>query len=434
MSSAGVMTLVAVLVTVENIRGNRAWQRAEGAIIARGDSLSLADFEPPLIEDEKNLFQDPVLRELAYGPDAQAQLDAARVKALSPHRIAQYDTDFSAMRDEYRRRHLLTGPAGDDPAQDVLRALESAAPILDALRDAARSRPEGRLEFRSPTAAPRINANILQEVGRLLAYRAKVNVAVGRMDDAVADIVATWRLADGMRTDGKTLHATYRSELLIAAVGPAIHSGCRRHAWTEPQLATLQMFLSGHNAVARLHEAMRVERFWQVSYLDTFDDPVHLPRAWWLIRGWAQQNKITLAERIGETLDAIEPASRRIHLDRLVSVAARGRALAASRSPYTWFARKLSFKYENNLTTFGGVANDTTAILAVLALERHRLARGAYPASLAELAPAYLDRPLHDVLDGKPLGYQAHPGDDYELSHMSNTGYNRVTRRLRDTP
>jgi Tfp pilus assembly protein PilE len=48
-----------------------------------------------------------------------------------------------------------------------------------------------------------------------------------------------------------------------------------------------------------------------------------------------------------------------------------------------------------------------------VALERFRLARGAYPAALAELVPAYLPAVPNDLIDGQPLRYQRTPAGGY---------------------
>jgi hypothetical protein len=46
-------------------------------------------------------------------------------------------------------------------------------------------------------------------------------------------------------------------------------------------------------------------------------------------------------------------------------------------------------------------------VLTVLALERCRLEKGAYPNSLAELTPKWLAVAVPDFMDGKPLRYEA---------------------------
>ena len=43
--------------------------------------------------------------------------------------------------------------------------------------------------------------------------------------------------------------------------------------------------------------------------------------------------------------------------------------------------------------------------LAAIALQRYRIAHGAYPATLSELVPAYLPEMPHDWFDGQPLRY-----------------------------
>jgi len=47
------------------------------------------------------------------------------------------------------------------------------------------------------------------------------------------------------------------------------------------------------------------------------------------------------------------------------------------------------------------------------ALERYRLAQGGYPESLEVLAPQYIDKLPHDIINGQPLNYRRTDGGNY---------------------
>jgi hypothetical protein len=49
------------------------------------------------------------------------------------------------------------------------------------------------------------------------------------------------------------------------------------------------------------------------------------------------------------------------------------------------------------------------------ALERHRLRHGGYPATLAELAPAFIPAVPADPMTGKPFGYERPESGPYRL-------------------
>jgi len=65
----------------------------------------------------------------------------------------------------------------------------------------------------------------------------------------------------------------------------------------------------------------------------------------------------------------------------------------------------------------------TDFVIVACALERHRLAGGNYPASLDALAPRYLARVPHDLINGQPLHYERTADGSYLLSSV---GWNEV--------
>ena len=60
--------------------------------------------------------------------------------------------------------------------------------------------------------------------------------------------------------------------------------------------------------------------------------------------------------------------------------------------------------------------------MAACALERHRLARGSYPATLAELAPVFIAAVPADVFTGQPLGYTRTPDGGFKLTALAADG------------
>jgi hypothetical protein len=56
------------------------------------------------------------------------------------------------------------------------------------------------------------------------------------------------------------------------------------------------------------------------------------------------------------------------------------------------------------------------------ALERYKLAEGKYPASLADLTPRYLARPLRDPMNGQPLHYALETDGAFQLYSVGIDG------------
>src|SRR6185503_15072717 len=57
------ITLVALLYTVENVRGKRAWENCRRELEAKSASLDWAAYIPPPVPDEQNIFKAPQMAE-----------------------------------------------------------------------------------------------------------------------------------------------------------------------------------------------------------------------------------------------------------------------------------------------------------------------------------------------------------------------------------
>lgn len=68
---------------------------------------------------------------------------------------------------------------------------------------------------------------------------------------------------------------------------------------------------------------------------------------------------------------------------------------------------------------------------ATIAVERHRLAKGAWPASLGDLVPAYLDAAPLDPIDGAPLRYVRHAEGVtvYSVGHDGKDDGGKIDRK-----
>ena len=56
------------------------------------------------------------------------------------------------------------------------------------------------------------------------------------------------------------------------------------------------------------------------------------------------------------------------------------------------------------------------------ALERHRLAEGEYPATLDALAPRFMEKLPHDIINGQPLHYRRTDGGRFLLYSVGWNG------------
>jgi hypothetical protein len=448
-------TLLALGIVVENWRGDRAWAAVERDLRARGEPLDLTAFQPPRVPDERNFFKAPVLENLLYAapndPQTKKLMEDTKLdKILDAYRIqrAQSGTPqpgyaryipVPTPNDPTGRLHgvrqimlgskLIAEPLSADPATDILLAMRPAQPPLDAVVQAARERPEAWLPpFLTPLPAAdqrRLNSDLALALARGLGGRAEARLTLGQVEDAAADMAGALRLARAILdvAQGSQLAANVGRVIQQLSV-PAIQEGLRRRSWSDAQLLALQRQLETVRPLISLRTMFRQRRAWTFQVLDSMTDvppekffgrPGY---AWvrWLPRGWVQQNKAQFAKSSDELLASFDPEEGRIIPDRIYTLRSTNAALRASRSPYTWLAGRSVGSTEAEVVMWGFFANNLNQAVVACALERFRLARGAYPATLAELVPAFVTAVPHDVYSGQPMRYTRAPDGGYILT------------------
>lgn len=426
------LLLGGAMVVVENGRGDRAWRACERLLTARGETLAFSAFAEPRVPEARNLLAAPVLKALLYSPaeqpPASTVLGGTKLSLILGAVPPKLEVSaLPAILTAFEDNGLFRETRSAEPVRDLLSALEPAAPLLDSVRQAAQERPEVWLPPVDPIKGPNLQASSFLLVGRALAFRAWLHAVRGRTDDAFADIDATLRLAEAMRTGTKTLLQTMVGEALVQTLAPALEHGCRRHLWTDAQLATLQERLARRNGIADLSLTLQVERAWAIGYLDTLDTPgQESSRPWWLIRGWTQQNQARIFHFFNRGLEALNPTAGTLQRDALLKLQADTEELVRTRGPYVWFARLSASRLARVIPEFAESVNGTNRLLAMLVLERHWLAHREYPSRLTEVRLAPAPKTLRDALDGQPLGYTRLSAENYSLSHLLADGRTRA--------
>ena len=428
---AGTATLLALFVTVENWRGDRAWAALEKEMRARGERIRFDEFAPPLVPHAQNLFAAPLLAETLFGRSGATSEKDRRVR--SPfrgfHSFTDPDVsppDFVALRAQLQKNGFLKIPFTAAPVLDILHSLEPVENLLDELRTAARARPLARIP-RNPqplSTALWLDLDTAFALANALTMRARAEIALGRTANAHADIFALQRYANGV-----TAHPATRIELLVgveihASAQRAITDGIRRQAWTDAQLAEFQNQLSALQPLAGWREALLHERAVAFYVLDS-GPPVPLMPEWprWLFHGWAQQNKVSIYRRSqSEIFSAFTTEPPRIKPASPTPPAPPRGGLTRWVSPYEVLTR-LFINNVANITVGVGTAVDRLALGSVSgALERHRLAHGRHPAALADLVPIYLRAVPTSIFDGKPVRYLTLPDGTHELRTSGKDG------------
>ncbi|MEI6861461.1 MAG: hypothetical protein WCL04_04335 [Verrucomicrobiota bacterium] len=455
-------TLLAAFVIEENWRGDRAWAAVERDLRARGEPLDFAAFATPPIPDERNLFKAPALADLFLAYNSDLNLGGIRAsnepqkKALStaaqisnmvatstnyepdgrlrgrikPESIVTTPGDptgdLHLAQTKLLQAKLIVGPLSTEPAEDILIAMKPVETLLDAVCQAARERPDAWLSMQLPTDEPSLDAGFLLELGRSLGTRATAKLALGRTDEAFADLAGLLALARATRTGGPILFPLV-GEAMRESAADAIKAGCRRHLWTDAQLVLFGVSLADFQPFAQFKKSLQFERVWMVQSIDSpprklahGEMGLTLPR--WLFHGWVQQNKVSGSHALDEELASFEASTGRVFADRVLNLRQTSVALHKSRSPYVWVTAKMVLNIGQIISGLGVSENHLREAVAACALERHRLTHGSYPATLAELVPAFIAAVPADVFSGQPLGYTRTPDGGFKLTSLADDG------------
>ena len=75
-------------------------------------------------------------------------------------------------------------------------------------------------------------------------------------------------------------------------------------------------------------------------------------------------------------------------------------------TPYNWFGALLMPALNKAAERCARAQTSVDLARIACALERHRLAKGSFPETLDALAPQFIDRLPHDVINGQSLRYR----------------------------
>jgi hypothetical protein len=341
-------------------------------------------------------------------------------------------------------REFPVAPQPQSPAADVLLALSRDEANMKLLREAA-TRPYVRYPVGyEPRADENVAAILLPHlakaklVAQLCRLQAIAALQNGQTDLALDDVRLGLKLADSSGGDAFLISHLVRIVIFQITLEP-IWEGLADHKWSDAQLVELEKLLGRIDYLADQQQGMRCERAGAVSIADylmrqrsffgrnvfeelwgmengdeeTVSFAKSMPNSVFCAvpRGWFYQNDLTIARLHQELILPIVDERQRIIKPGVVRAndAELSRRLK-ERSPFNLLARLMlpALGRMAEKSAYGQVSVDLARVAC--ALERHRLANGAYPESLAALAPKYLAEVPHDVINGQPLHY--HRTDD----------------------
>ena len=446
-------TLIALFYAEEDWRGKHDWENFKRAWEAKGERFNRASVVPPPVPDDHNFALTPVV--------ASCYL---HLLDKSGHRLSPQNTninnrlamdislnsgkpangtgdwqkftpvDLAAWQHYYRTLAATTNvfpvaPQLQSPAADVLLALSKYDPPLVALRQAGRltdSRFPLEYDTENPVAMMLPHLLNLKRCAQVLQLRALAELENGQSDQALGDVKLMLRLADSIRTEPILISQLVRAAIVNLALQP-VWEGLWQHKWSDAELGELDQALAEVNFLAGYKLSMRGEMVLcqagvfdylrhhpdQYASLSGDNNDPYWPGSWirFLARllpsGWLYQNQLRCARPMVEHyLPAVDASGQMVSPSK---VKAADEAVAAqTRRPnaFNLGQRLLLPALGTAALRFAHAQSVVDLASVAIALERYRFAHGEYPDSLDALAPQFIAKVPHDVINGQPLRYR----------------------------
>lgn len=453
------VTLIALVYAVENWRGERAWEAMKRELVAQGESLDIRDAMPPQVPDAENFAATPLLKpllEYTYERDAKGAMQVVRKdQAAFDKSIAQklptFDgdgvverrkagtedgrTDWTAWIESFKKstNFTLPNPAGK-PAEDILVMLRKFDGELAELATASQ-RPYSRfpIHYEENFNALLPYLAVLKSWTQVASLRAKARLATGDVEGAFTDVKLCFRIADGLREDPLLISLLVRIACESIATS-AFYEGFSNHQWNEQQLAEFQKRFASVNFREALIYVTRGERAFSTPAMEMLiNKPKELEHAFsedasvnvssYRIapRGLVRQNQVVINRmyllfvNAGKTAIKENKRMSRFNDDFEKDLGIK------SQNPYNALAMMLVPAFNKAAAKADRAQTVSVMSMTSCALERYRLAQGAYPDSLSALVPKYLEAVPLDLMDGQPLRYKKRADGWFDLYSV---GYN----------
>ncbi len=472
-----VAALIALFYAEEDWRGRRAWEKYQQQLRARGEPVKASELIPPPVPDDQNFAMTPFLAPLfQFTPGTQkwrdtnalAELQAfprefnAAISEVKHEQITISNSwvprmvDLGAWdvalqlgtnaRNRAETRLVTNNLKPAQAAKGVLGSLAQYEPVIEELRAASR-RPQARFNLAydapNPAAVLLPHLALLKRMSQLLNLRASAELATGQTDLALADIDLMFYLADSIRDEPILISDLVRIAETQLVLQP-LAQGIAQHQWSDAQLAGLEQKLLKLNFRAdgrRVLEGERVlfgggvidyirnapNKFQAMSSLGFAGEQQNggfdLVGATYAIApsGWLDLEKVNYDRAFEELLlPVFDPSAQRVNPEDVRKANARLEQLTKHRGPGMFWQHRFFIGFllpavakAVERSAYAQAAVDEAAVAC--ALERYRLAHGAYPDSLDALPPQFIARLPRDIISGEPLKYRRTSDGQYLL-------------------
>ncbi len=269
----------------------------------------------------------------------------------------------------------------------------------------------------------------LKGSSQYLALHATAALKAGDRATALEDVKLMFRLIESIRLDPNLIAQLVRVSLVAIALQP-VWEGLADRQWTDAELSVIEQELGRLDFLADCQLAMRGERacnVWAVDFIrkrgiselgemvgsqreasERMEWEKALGQAMFRLipAGWFDQNKLSLCRVHEKYLLALAAQE-----DRRVAPLAAMQQLDASfakwrRRPYDMLTGILMPALGRVVEKSARAQSWADLARVACALERYRLANGQFPETLEALAPKFIAKLPHDVINGQPLKYR----------------------------
>ncbi len=327
-------------------------------------------------------------------------------------------------------------PQPQSPVADVLLALSKYDSAIEELRQASRRsffrfplryRPETTNGFSEPNLAP------LDDCVWVLRLRAVAELENGQSEKAWEDVRLILYLANLARHEPwrEEWRQRWRMRNINSALQP-VWQGLVDHKWSDTQLTAIEKELAGFDFLSEYQygvrswcaeaieeidsmEQRRFHHFWALFYFGCDRDGNSLWRRvfnedtlfTFMPKGWFYENDVAAARMARQSLQTDAEVDRRILSAEVAKRYDQARVNNFQHpSPCNFVAGNIYPYYGGEALSFAFAQSSLDRARVACALERHRLAEGEYPATLDALAPRFIEKLPHDIINDQPLHYR----------------------------
>ena len=415
-----------------NWRAEVRWQNYCTAARARGVKLTLAEFAPPEIPDAENFAALPMFKAI-FLPGAKDPLslpDAPKGKPNfgAPQKGEPFD--WQKWQTYFKDAGFITETT-DSPPRDMHRALEHYAPQFQEWSEwATRPRCRFPLDLKAGFAMPLPHLSMFSSAAKLFSLRLRSHLALSDSRGAYADFREGLQ-AHRALAEEPTLIAALIQMSALSTLTSAVGDGLKNHAWAEPELHKIETDLAAIHVLHDYRHGFSSER----AFGNSFYDRLYTLTPWQRALEMSQISVPSPFDR--QAVVALIP--KRIYrdnqlrhnqyLDELIARVSEDETqfdpdhpIPSGPEEAEGFDQYYFFLCNHSVTVFTEVAKRFVHLHTqldqarlALALERWRLARDAYPETLAELVPDFIAAVPLDVYSRQPMIYWRKDGGTFLL-------------------